>query len=103
MKPFRVVIPHQIRAFVRETKGVIRQEMYKLEEKVEVKKKPRKNFDPVARYGTVDEDFKAGSDGLTKEEVDQSEEAKLRAAMDDQNNDWGLTYGKRKKIVPVKK
>ena len=101
LKPFYVIIPHQIRAFIRSTGGLVRGEAPKESAnsaKIRLKIKERKNFDPVPRYSTVLEEFQKGQEGLI--ELDQKLTAKEIALQQEEEAkkvpDWGLTYGKKK-------
>lgn len=60
----------------------------------------RKDFKEPPRYGTVREKFTQGQEGLMTADSDEDEKAARLAV---QNDDWGLTYGKKKKkkVVPV--
>lgn len=116
LKPFEVVIPHQIRAFLRETRGLILGQRAPEEDEaaaklqsdaMAAKAKGRKNFDPVPRYSTVEEEFKDGIPGLVDERKltkKEQEEQAIKAEEAGSVNDWGLTYGKKKtgaKIAPT--
>ena len=78
-KPYEVVVPLQIRKFLRETDGEVRKEdESKADESKKKNKqtKKRKNFDEHPKYGTVTEAFAKGEPGLTgptKEEVKKME------------------------------
>jgi hypothetical protein len=109
-------VPHQIRAFVRETRGLALGQRAPEEDEAEAKAKQdaidararaRKNFDPVPRYSTVDQEFKDGETGLVdarKPTKKEKEEEMARLEQVGAANDWGLTYGKKKtgaKIAPT--
>jgi len=115
LKPFEVIIPHQIRAFVRETRGLALGQKAPEEDEAEAKAKQdaidarakaRKNFDPVPRYSTVDDEFKDGEEGLNDARKPNKKQLLENAARLEEENavqDWGLTYGKKKgaKIAPA--
>jgi len=62
--PYEVVLPIEVREFLRTTEGkVIEEEVYK-EKKKDRKFKKRKDFDSQPKFGTVESQFKAGVPGL---------------------------------------
>ena len=96
-----MVIPHQIRAFIRSTGGLVRGEAPKetaQEMTIKQKVNQRKNFDPVARYSTVTDEFQKGMKGLVDDDLLMSAKEIAAAAVEAEKNaeDWGLTYGKKK-------
>ena len=102
MKPFYVVVPNQIRAFVRTTNGVARGEepnkvVTAYDASIANKAKQRKNFDAPPRYSTVNLEFQKGEEGLV--DMNKKLTAKDMAVIAQKTvsgmEDWGLTYGKK--------
>lgn len=89
-KPYKVIIPLSVRRFIRETGGELLPEDAPIKREPRIFKK-RRNFDESPKFGTTEEMFAQGEQGLVEEKKS------------DGPRDWEskLTYGQsRAKIKP---